>query len=128
VLQRSRNRKQNPVDGLDGIDFEARRTNLARPESQRTRCQRGAKTMKIFFVLAAISLSTHAFAQSVPASKLAQAKPKEPMGCKLVGTVKGTKLWAGDCTSSNDLRGPVPVETQPLTERATGVIPPGQTQ
>jgi len=24
-------------------------------------------------------------------------KRKERMGCKLVGTVRGTKLWAGDC-------------------------------
>ena len=22
------------------------------------------------------------------------------MGCKLVGTVRGTKLWAGECTST----------------------------
>jgi hypothetical protein len=93
--------------------------------------RRVAITMKIFFVLAAISLSTPALAQgpSVGGRPLAQAKPKEPMGCKLVGTVRGTKLWAGDCTSSNDLRGAAPAtETQPLTERATGVIPPGQTQ
>jgi hypothetical protein len=26
------------------------------------------------------------------------------MGCKLVGTVKGTKLWAGDCTAATELR------------------------
>jgi hypothetical protein len=87
--------------------------------------------MKIFFVLAAISLSTPALAQgvSVGGKPLAQVKPKEPMGCKFVGTVRGTKLWAGDCISSNDLRGTAPAtETQPLTERATGVIPPGQTQ
>jgi hypothetical protein len=88
-------------------------------------------TMKILFVLAAISLSTAALAQgpSVGGKPLVQVKPKEPIGCKLVGTVRGTKLWAGDCTSSNDLRGSAPAtETQPLTERATGVIPPGQTQ
>jgi len=30
---------------------------------------------------------------------IVQAKPSMPMGCKLVGTVRGTKLWAGDCTS-----------------------------
>jgi hypothetical protein len=27
------------------------------------------------------------------------------MGCKLVGTVKGTKLWAGDCAAASELRG-----------------------
>jgi hypothetical protein len=87
--------------------------------------------MKIFFVLAAISFSTAALAQgpSVGGKPLAQVKPKEPMGCKLVGTVRGTKLWAGDCTSSTDQRAAAPAtETQPLTERATGVIPPGQSQ
>jgi hypothetical protein len=30
---------------------------------------------------------------------IVQAKPGMPMGCKLVGTVRGTKLWVGDCTS-----------------------------
>jgi len=29
---------------------------------------------------------------------------ERPMGCKLVGTVKGTKLWAGDCVGL-ELRG-----------------------
>jgi hypothetical protein len=33
------------------------------------------------------------------------AKPSAPMGCKLVGTVKGTKLWAGDCAAPPELRG-----------------------
>jgi hypothetical protein len=46
--------------------------------------------------LAAICFSATAFAQSPPPKvgnkPLAQAKPKEPMGCKLVGAVKGTKL------------------------------------
>jgi hypothetical protein len=31
---------------------------------------------------------------------LVLVKPKEPTGCKLVGTVKGTRLWAGDCVAS----------------------------
>ena len=35
----------------------------------------------------------------------ALAKPKEPFGCKLVGTVTGTKLWAGDCAAASELRG-----------------------
>src|SRR5258705_415859 len=34
-----------------------------------------------------------------------QVKPSAPMGCKLVGTVKGTKLWAGDCAAPSELRG-----------------------
>jgi hypothetical protein len=34
-------------------------------------------------------------------------KPKEAAGCKFVGTVKGTKLWAGDCMGP-ELRGSDP--------------------
>jgi hypothetical protein len=43
-------------------------------------------------ILIAVCFSSTAFAQSPPPKvgnkPLAQAKPKEPMGCKLVGTVK----------------------------------------
>ncbi len=54
------------------------------------------------------SVGGAAVAQGAPPAKkptvggkpIVQAKPSPPMGCKLVGTVKGTKLWAGDCTSS----------------------------
>lgn len=88
--------------------------------------------MKALLILIAICFSANAFAQDVSpkvAKKpLAQVKPKEPMGCKLVGTVKGTKLWAGDCVGS-ELRGAAPAEaTQSLPERAIEVIPPGQKQ
>jgi hypothetical protein len=90
-------------------------------------------TMRFLIILAAICFSANAFAQDatpkVGSKPLAQVKPKEPMGCKLVGTVKGTKLWAGDCTGPADLRGSgTATETQSLPERATGVIPPGQKQ
>ena len=89
--------------------------------------------MRVLFVFAAIGFSATAFAQTAPPKvgnkPLAQVKPKEPMGCKLVGTVKGTKLWAGDCLASDQLRGLAPAtETESLQERATGVIPPGQKQ
>jgi hypothetical protein len=57
---------------------------------------------------------------------LVQVRPKEPMGCKLVGTVKGTKLWAGDCIAS-ELRGATSAtETQSLPERAGRASPAGQ--
>jgi hypothetical protein len=88
--------------------------------------------MRSLLILFAICFSANAFAQD-PSPKvgnkpLVQVKPKEPMGCKLVGTVKGTKLWAGDCVGS-ELRGTTPAtETQSLPERATGVIPSGQKQ
>ena len=49
-----------------------------------------------------IGFSTSAFAQTAApkgGKPVKQAKPSAPMGCKLVGTVKGTKLWAGDCAA-----------------------------
>jgi hypothetical protein len=87
--------------------------------------------MRALVLLAAICLSATAFAQSPPpkASKKpahAQAAPKAPMGCKLVGTVKGTKLWAGDCADAAELRGAPADETTPPV--AEGAIPPGQKQ
>ena len=94
--------------------------------------QKGKLTMRSLLILVAICFSATAFAQSAPPKvgnkSLAQVKPKEPMGCKLVGTVKGIKLWAGDCVGS-ELRGAAPAEeTKSLPERAIEVIPPGQKQ
>jgi hypothetical protein len=87
-------------------------------------------TVRVLLLLAAISFSATAFAQSAPPKvgnkPLVQVKPKEPMGCKLVGMVKGTRLWAGDCVAS-ELRGATPApETRPLSERDIEAIPPGQ--
>jgi hypothetical protein len=88
--------------------------------------------MRALVIFAAVCFSTSAFAQTaspkVGNKPLVQVKPREPMGCKLVGTVKGTKLWAGDCTGSAELRGSATAEPQSLPERATGVIPSGQKQ
>ena len=77
--------------------------------------------MRSLLILVAICFSASAFAQSGPLKvgnkPLAQVKPKEPMGCKLVGTVRGTKLWAGDCAGS-ELRGSTTTtETQALPEQ-----------
>ena len=88
-------------------------------------------TMRTLLILFTICFSANAFAQDsspkVGNKPLVQAKPKGPTGCKLVGTVKGTKLWAGECEAS-ELRSSVPAAetSQPLSERATGAIPPGQ--
>jgi hypothetical protein len=89
-------------------------------------------TIRALLILAAMCFSTSAFAQDalpkVGDKPLTQVKPKEPMGCKFVGTVKGTKLWAGDCTAS-ELRGSASAaETRPLSERANEAIPPGPKQ
>jgi hypothetical protein len=84
--------------------------------------------MRALVLLAAICFSATAFAQTPPPKPgnkpLAQVKPKEPMGCKFVGTVKGTKLWAGDCTNAAELRGAAP--TAETTSPAPGAIPAGQ--
>ena len=73
-------------------------------------------------------LATAALAQTpTPKKPPAQAKPKEPMGCKLVGTVRSTKLWAGDCVAALELHA-VPTETPSLPERASEAIPPDPKQ
>jgi hypothetical protein len=87
-------------------------------------------TMRFLIILAVVCFSANAFAQSAPPKvgnkPLVQVKPKEPMGCKLVGTVKGTKLWAGDCVAS-ELRGATPAtETKPLSEQDIEAKPLGQ--
>jgi hypothetical protein len=85
--------------------------------------------MRVLLILAGICFSANAFAQdAAPKAATKPVKPKESMGCKLVGTVKGTKLWAGDCVGP-ELRGTASetdTPTPPLIERATGAIPPGQ--
>ena len=89
--------------------------------------------MKALLILVAICLSANAFAQDGPPKvgekPLTRVKPKEALGCKLVGTVKGIKLWAGDCEAA-ELRGSSApaTETPSLSERASGAIPPGQKQ
>jgi hypothetical protein len=87
-------------------------------------------------LLVLIFLPTAALAQDASPAKrptvggkpLAQVKPSAPAGCKFVGTVRGTKLWAGDCTGS-ELRATMPAEQTskpPLADRAVGAIPKGQ--
>jgi hypothetical protein len=89
-------------------------------------------TMRVLLILAAFSFSAATFAQNAP-SKVGnkaqvQVQQKGPTGCKLVGMVKGTKLWAGDCVAS-ELRGAIAdTETQSSREREPAVMPPGQKQ
>jgi hypothetical protein len=52
-------------------------------------------TNRSLLILVAICFSTTAFAQSAPKvgnKPPVRVKPKEPTACKLVGTVRGTKL------------------------------------
>ena len=52
------------------------------------------------------------------------AEPKEPTACKLVGTVRGTKLWAGDCVGVELLKGPTECQNkQPRPVRRSKAAP-----
>ena len=73
------------------------------------------------------------FGQNAPNAgkkSIAQAKPiQSASGCKLVGTVRGTKLWAGDCVAPDQLRGSVPViqsNEPPAPDQTAGAAPAGQ--
>jgi hypothetical protein len=87
-------------------------------------------------LLAMFFVSTAALAQGAAPTKrptvggkpIVQVMPSASAGCKFVGTVKGTKLWAGDCTGS-ELRTTMPAEetSKPLLpDQAVGAIPKGQ--
>ena len=83
-------------------------------------------SMKARFILVAICFSGAVFAQSAPPKvgnkALVHVKPNEPMGCKLVGTVRHTKLWAGDCVASELKGSTTTMETQASPDEATGSI------
>ena len=85
--------------------------------------------------LVTVAVTTSALAQGAApkvGKPMVQVKPKTAAvtGCKLVGTVKGTKIWAGDCTDAAEMRGSAPAaEAAPapsLPAQAAGAIPPGQ--
>ncbi len=89
--------------------------------------------MRTLLVVAAIiGFSASAFAQTavpkVGGKPLRQAKPQTPMGCKLVGTVKGTKLWAGDCAPASELRGTTPTDEPAAPAPAPEANPPAAKQ
>src|SRR5260221_10538688 len=90
-------------------------------------------TMSALLILAAIiCFSASALAQTgAPKSggkPLKQVKPLAPTGSKLVGTVKGTKLWAGDCAAASELRGTTPA-AEPATPAPTPEAnPPAESQ
>jgi hypothetical protein len=62
--------------------------------------------------LITMALATTALAQGTPpkvgGKPNVQVKPKAPMGCKLVGTAKGIKIWAGECTDAAEMRSSAP--------------------
>jgi len=99
-----------------------------------TRVEKWSAAMRAI-LLAMFFVSTAALAQDAAPAKqptvagkpLARVKPSAPAGCKLVGTVKGTKLWAGDCMAS-ELRTTTPAEEtwKPPPDEPVGAIPKGQ--
>jgi hypothetical protein len=100
-----------------------------------TRVEKWSAAMRAV-LLAMFFVSTAALAQDAAPTKrptvggkpIVQVMPSASAGCKFVGTVKGTKLWAGDCTGS-ELRTTMPAEetSKPLLpDQAVGAIPKGQ--
>ena len=96
-----------------------------------------ASAVRAVLVVALTLASGAALAQGATPAKrptvggkpLVQAKPSAPMGCKLVGTVKGTKLWAGDCTGASELRTTTTghdAAPQPLPDQAAEAVPKEQ--
>jgi len=91
-------------------------------------------SMKAALGILALLFATSALAQSAPpkvskkpsaqAKPAAQAKPKVPMGCKPVGTVKGTKIWAGDCLAATPAAETGPPSSPPA--QPSSAIPPGE--
>ena len=89
--------------------------------------------MRVLLILIAIvGFSASAFAQTAPpkggGKPLKQAKPSAPMGCNLLGTVKGTKLWAGDCAAPSELRGTTPAAEPAAPAPAPEANPPADKQ
>ena len=73
--------------------------------------------------------ATPAKRPTVGAKPLVQVKPRAPVGCKLVGTVKGTKLWAGECTAAPELTTGAPAEessSASVPDAAVGAAPKDQ--
>ena len=88
--------------------------------------------MRTLVILAAIfGFSGHALAQTAAPKSgklLKQVKPSAPMGCKLVGTVKATKIWAGDCASAPELRGTPPTAEPAAPAPTPEANPPSDKQ
>jgi hypothetical protein len=67
--------------------------------------------------------------RTISAKPYVQTKSRAPVGCKLVGTVKGTKLWAGECTAAPELRTGTPAEESSPTsvpDATVGATPKDQ--
>ena len=75
--------------------------------------------------------TTAALAQSPPkpAKKPAvQTKQQTPLGCKVVGTVRGTKIWAGDCIAAAPAAQDSPAVAPPEPLRGASASAPDEKQ
>ena len=92
----------------------------------------GKMTIRVLIILATVCFSANAMPQAllpkVGHKPLVQVKPKAPEGCKLVGTVKGTKLWAGNCAAASELRGTTPTGEPAAPDPAVEADPPAAKQ
>jgi hypothetical protein len=82
--------------------------------------------MRSILIIAGLLSSASAFAQNAPKvgnEPPVQVRPKGPVGCKPLGTVGGTRLWAGDCAEAlaraprrNEAR--EPIDARPAEEKS----------
>jgi hypothetical protein len=121
--------KMTPLAWVLGITMLSSALVESRAEGE------GEMTMRTLLILAAIiGFSASAFAQTgapkIGGKPQAQVRPRAAMGCKLVGTVNGTKLWAGDCAAAPELRGATPSAepAQPSPPPAPDANPPADKQ
>ncbi|TFV29547.1 MULTISPECIES: hypothetical protein [Bradyrhizobium] len=81
--------------------------------------------MKLLIALITLFFANGAFAQAAPprAAKMpsTHVKSQAPLGCKLVGTVRGAKIWAGDCVAATPVDTPAP--SSPPAPSAEGDAP-----
>jgi hypothetical protein len=86
----------------------------------------------LLIVATIIGLSASALAQTaapkVGGKRLKQVKPSAPIACKLLGSVKGTKIWAGDCAAAPELRGATPTPEPEAPAPTPEANPPAEKQ
>ena len=104
-----------------GVTEDPRADEASHSPAHVARWTRGKGEMKRLAVTTylMIALIGPSLAQDV-ASVGKKAKPKQSSECRPVGTVKGTKLWAGNCVAPEPMAAPVAEpESEPET---TGAI------
>jgi hypothetical protein len=96
----------------------------SRASWKETQMQRLVLAISLLLALIGPSL-----AQNAPTGKKtsALAKVKQSAGCRFVGTVRGTKLWAGDCVAAEPSAPRAAEAAEPsLQERAQDAVPGGK--